>query len=173
MIVSTTLADKISPDAFKQYRDILLEDAGSPSDPIEIMLFEQLALAHFAIGRLQVRACIMDNAKLSVAFSDAATRLLGEFRRCSLALEDFRAKQAVRKERPASNDAAEKTAPAAQNGTPRPSTNGKSSSNGEKKASDSKLTTNGEVPECLRQRMGYATSDALMQTVEIGGNGKG
>ena len=178
-IVSSTVPDRINPEAFKQYRDILIETAGNPSDPIEIMLIEQLALAHFSIGRLQIKACSIDNAKLSVAYSDAATRLLGEFRRCSLALEDYRAKQIARKDWCGSIDAAENEAPTARNGKPRPSTNGngttngKASANGKKTAVDSKLATNEEVPECIRQRMGYTTKDASRQTVEISGNGKG
>ena len=174
-IVRCTMSeDVISPEAFKMYRDILLEDVGSPIDPIEIMLVEQLALAHFAIGRLQIKACIMEDAKLSATFSDAATRLLGEFRRCSLALEDYRAKQAARKERPADNDVAEKTvpAPAARNGKPRPSANGETSPNGKKKPVDTKLTTTGEIPECIRQRMRNGTNGASKRTAATARNGK-
>ena len=171
----------------------MLEDAGNPSDPIERTLIEQLALAHFSIGRLHMKACSMEVPKLAIAYSDSATRLLAEFRRCSLALEDFRAKQATRKERPVGNDVAEKTTPAKYNGKPRPSpngkkpstngkktvngrkpsTNGKKTVNGKKKAAQSKLTTNGEIPECLRERMGLAASDGLKPTAAIGANGKG
>ncbi len=42
--------------AFKKYRDRLLIDCGSPHDPIEVMLIEQLALAHLNAGRLHFRA---------------------------------------------------------------------------------------------------------------------
>jgi len=170
--IATVLGAEYNPQAFVVFRNKLLERCGDPTDPIEIMLVEQLALAHFSIGRLQIKASVIDNTKLAIAFGDSATRLLGEFRRCTLALEDFRAKQAARKEQPV-NNAAKKTAPAAQDGEPWSSTDGTSSSNGKKKAFDNKLTTNEEVPECIRQRMGYAANDALKQTVEIGGNGKG
>ena len=180
-IVSSTVSDKISPEAFKQYRDILLEDAGSPTDPIERMLIEQLALAHFSIGRLQMKACSMDVPKLAIAYADSATRLLAEFRRCSLALEDFRAKQAARKERPAGNDIAEKTAPATRNGKPRPSTNGRKPSangkktvNGKKKAMTTELGGNehGEMPEWLRKRMEYPTLNGSALAASTNGNGK-
>jgi len=177
--VNRSLAPNIEPQVFQVYRDKLLHDAGSPTDPLEVMLIEQLALAHFNIGRLHMKSCCVENPKLVIAYADSATRLLGEFRRCTLALEDFRAKQAARKERSASIDAAEMPAPEKHNGKPRPSTNGKPSANGKKtssgkkKAHDSKLTANGEVPECIRQRMGYAANGASKQTAAIGSNGKG
>ncbi|NQU24228.1 MAG: hypothetical protein HQ567_23345 [Candidatus Nealsonbacteria bacterium] len=173
-IVSSTVSDKISPEAFKQYRDILIEDAGRPSDPIEIMLIEQLALAHFSIGRLQIKACSIEVPKLAIAYADSATRLLGEFRRCSLALEEYRAKQAARKEGPASNDAVGKKASAAQNGRPRPSANGNGSANGEKKHADTELGNNGhgEMPEWLRKRMAYPTPNGSKLAAATAGNGK-
>jgi hypothetical protein len=123
--VSTSLSDDLNPAAFKLFRDKLLEDAGNPTDPIEVMLIEQVALAHFHIGRLQVRSCGAASPQLQVAYSDAATRLLGEFRRCTLALEDLRAKQDARRERNADADRVKNKAPAERNGSPRPSKNGK------------------------------------------------
>ena len=155
------------------YRNKLLQDAGSPSDPIEIMLIEQLALAHFNVGRLQIKSCSVEDPKLAVAFSDAATRLLGEFRRCTLALEDFRAKQAARKDRNESTADAEKKSPAEHNGTPRPSTNGKKPSKGKKKARDAQVTTNGEIPQCLKDRMQSPIPGVLQPTGVTGRNGKG
>ena len=168
-IMSTMLSDKISPEAFKQYRDILLEDAGSPSDPLEIMLIEQLALAHFSIGRLQVKSCSMEVPKLATAYADSATRLLGEFRRCTLALEDFRSKQAARKRESASNDAAEKTVPAARNGESLPSTNGK------KKPPTTKQRGDGhtEMPECLQKRMAPLAPNGSLLAAATSGNGRG
>ena len=94
--VSSSIAPDISTEAFKQYRRTLLEQAGSPTDPIEVMLIEQIALAHFHIGRLHLRSCSTSDGLLSVAFADAATRLTAEFRRSALALEDYRAKQIAR-----------------------------------------------------------------------------
>src|SRR5208282_2876261 len=79
--VSSSIAPDISTEAFKQYRKTLLEQAGSPTDPIEIMLIEQIALAHFHIGRLHLKSCSTAQAQLAVAFADAATRLTAEFRR--------------------------------------------------------------------------------------------
>jgi hypothetical protein len=164
--VSTSLSDGINPAAFKLFRDKLLQDAGSPTDPIEVMLIEQLALAHFHIGRLQVRSCGAASPQLQVAYSDAATRLLGEFRRCTLALEDLRAKQDARRERNASSSKARKQASAERNGAPRPSKNGK------KKAPNTELKHNGEVPQCLIDRM-TAPLPGRPQLATTGGNGTG
>jgi hypothetical protein len=178
--VASSLSGDIDPQAFKIYRDKLLQDAGNPSDPLETMLLEQLALAHFNIGRLQMKSCAVENAKLAVAYSDAATRLLGEFRRCTLALEDFRAKQIARKDRKATTASTGKEPLADRNRKPlrpingrKPSANRKKPPSRKKKPAYNKVTTTGEIPECLRQRMGLVADDALTQTAEIGANGRG
>jgi hypothetical protein len=164
--VSTSLSDNINPAAFKLFRDKLLQDAGNPTDPIEVMLIEQLALAHFHIGRLQVRSCGAASPQLQVAYSDAATRLLGEFRRCTLALEDLRAKQDARRERKAAAISARKKASAERNGAPRPSKNGK---NG---APSTRVRTNGEIPQCLKDRMTGPIPSGPQLTAATGRNGK-
>lgn len=172
-VVSTTLSDKISPEAFKQYRDILLEDAGNPNDPIEKMLIEQLALAHFSIGRLQIKACSMEVPKLAIAYADAATRLLAEFRRCSLALESFREKQAARKGPNTSTAVAKKKSPAKRNAKPRRS-NGKKVPSGEKMGLTAELGNNGhgEMPEWLQKRMAPPPNRSEL-VASTNGNGKG
>jgi len=50
----------IPTGSFELYLTALLEQAGNPSDPIERMLIEQLALAHHNLGRLYVQAAEMD-----------------------------------------------------------------------------------------------------------------
>jgi len=163
--VSTSLSENINPVAFKLFRDKLLQDAGNPTDPIEVMLIEQLALAHFHIGRLQVKSCGAASPQLQVSYADAATRLLGEFRRCTLALEDLRAKQDARRERNADAASAGKKASTERNGSPRPSKNGK------KKAPNTELSHNGEVPQCLKDRM-TAPIPGRPQLATTGGNAK-
>jgi hypothetical protein len=75
---------------FKVYLDDLLNRAGASSDPIEQMLVQQLAQAHFAIGRLHVRASGSRGTVEAVAYTAAAARLMAEFRRTSLALQAYR-----------------------------------------------------------------------------------
>jgi hypothetical protein len=155
--VAHSLSGSVSTDAFKVYRDRLIRDAGNPTDPIEIMLIEQLAMAHFHVGRLYLKSCSVDAHKLATAYADAATRLLGEFRRCTLALEDFRAKQAARKERAACIDVADKATPVGSNGKPR-----QPSRNGKKKAVDSELRTNGRCQNAFDN--GWGTQPAASRS---------
>jgi len=147
--VSASIAPHISTEAFKIYRQKLLEQSGSPTDPIEIMLIEQIALAHFHIGRLHLKSCSTAQGPLAVAYADAATRLTAEFRRSALALEDYRAKQIVRKGLAATMDTPALAAPPEQNGKP-PRTKAQ-----RKPAVVTKVDGNGhgEIPECLRKRM--------------------
>ena len=46
MAATISVAKDVGPAAFKVYLDRLLQDAGNPTDPVEIVLLEQLALAH-------------------------------------------------------------------------------------------------------------------------------
>ena len=80
------------PESFKAYIDNLLDECGSPHDPVERMLIEQLALAHHNIGRLHVKSSIASSHEESVAYAAAATRLTAEHRRLAAGLQDYRAK---------------------------------------------------------------------------------
>jgi len=76
--------------SFKSYLDAFLKDAGPPTDPVERMLLEQLALAHHSIGRLHVRAGTAEGLEAVTACHAAAARLQAEFRRSALALQAYR-----------------------------------------------------------------------------------
>jgi hypothetical protein len=76
--------------ACKRFRDRLLADAGNPSDPIEVMMIEQVVLAHMNIGRLQARSASSESVEAAKAYGTLATQLMGEFRRTCLALQMFR-----------------------------------------------------------------------------------
>jgi hypothetical protein len=84
------LGNVTGPAGWKLYRDRLLEEAGSPTDPIERMMVEQLAMAHFRIGQLHTRVAEARTVDEAKAYSAAATRLTGEFRRLALALKSYR-----------------------------------------------------------------------------------
>jgi hypothetical protein len=73
------------------YRNKLLADCGSPTDPIEVMLIEQLALAHLNMGLLHCKASNAGSVECATAYSGAASRLMGEFRRSAIALQAYRA----------------------------------------------------------------------------------
>lgn len=76
--------------AYKKYRDRLLVDCGGPSDPIEIMLIEQLALAHLNSGRLHFRAANAEGLEGARVYGGLAVLLQGELRRTALALAAYR-----------------------------------------------------------------------------------
>jgi hypothetical protein len=84
------------PEAYLQYLQTLLAEAGNPSDPIERMLIEQIALAHHNIGRLYSRAANTQHLDQSKAYYAAAVRLLAEFRRSVLAWKKYREPASVR-----------------------------------------------------------------------------
>jgi hypothetical protein len=77
---------------FKFYRDRLLADCGlgEGSDPIAVMLVEQLAIAHINVGRLHAKAATAANCDEARAYLSAAVQLAGEFRRGALALKSYR-----------------------------------------------------------------------------------
>lgn len=87
---SSLMAGLFDATAYKLFLDQLLEDCGNPSDPIERMMVEQLALAHHACGHLHVRAAQNLEYEGAVAYSAAASRLMAEFRRSALALKLLR-----------------------------------------------------------------------------------
>jgi hypothetical protein len=76
--------------AFKAYHDNVLEAAGQPTDPIEVMLVEQLLMAHHRIGDLHSLAASATKTDAAAIYNAAAVRLMGEFRKTSLALRDYR-----------------------------------------------------------------------------------
>ena len=82
--------NNVHPASFKKYRDQILAESGSPRDPVEVMLVEQLLWAHFRIGDLHAQSALADSAEIAEVYNSAATKLMGEFRRTGLALREFR-----------------------------------------------------------------------------------
>jgi len=80
------------PAAYQKFLERVVEDCGSPVDPIERMMIEQAALAHYRIATLHCRAAGTNEIDAAKVFSSAASRLLGEFRRLALALNTYRSK---------------------------------------------------------------------------------
>src|SRR5262245_7909909 len=71
------------------YLDRFLEEAGSPPDPVERLLLQQIFLSHHAIGRLHVRAGSRENVDEITACLVTAARLQSEVRKTALALEKY------------------------------------------------------------------------------------
>jgi hypothetical protein len=83
--------DKLfDPASYQVYLQRLMADSGDPPDPVERMMLEQLALAHFRVAALHVRAGRAEGLEATKILSAAAARLLGEFRRTALAFKVYR-----------------------------------------------------------------------------------
>jgi hypothetical protein len=106
--------DKFSYAAFLQR---LVARMG-PSDPLEAMLVEQLALAHHAMGRAHARASAADDPEAAKVYYSAAARLQGEYRLSLLALKSYRqaGPAAARAEEPAERPPAAQPARAGRGG---------------------------------------------------------
>ena len=89
-LVGKNFKGAVSLQAFKIYHDQLLRDSGQPTDAIEVMLIEQLMWAHHRIGDLHVQSSMADSSETTEIYNSAATRLMSEFRRTSLALREYR-----------------------------------------------------------------------------------
>jgi len=63
------VGNKYFPESYASYRDALLQQFGNPSDPLAIMLVEQLALAHHNIGLLHLRAAASKHPQAAAGFS--------------------------------------------------------------------------------------------------------
>lgn len=76
---------------FRAYLDKIRKEAGDPTDPIEVMLLEQLVVAHLRAAQLQGDAGQAQGLEATRTLNNAAARLLGEFRQTALALQSYRA----------------------------------------------------------------------------------
>jgi hypothetical protein len=83
--------DQVGPSGYRAYLDQLIKDAGHPTDPIEVLMLEQLVMAHFRIAQLHGSAGQAQGIEAVKMLSAAAARLLGEFRRTALAIRAYRA----------------------------------------------------------------------------------
>jgi hypothetical protein len=75
---------------YRVYLDRIRQDAGNPTDPVEVMLLEQLVLAHLRAAQLQANAGQAEGVEAVRLLNAAAARLLAEFRLTALALKAYR-----------------------------------------------------------------------------------
>jgi hypothetical protein len=87
MATAADLPQFDSAPAYNAYLTRLLEDFGSPSNPIAKMLVEQLALAHIRIAQLHGSAALATELEAAKTYATMAARLTGEFRRSAIALD--------------------------------------------------------------------------------------
>jgi hypothetical protein len=89
-ICAKTLKGTVRPTGYLLFREEFLRASGSPTDPVEVMMLEQLMWAHHRLGDLQAQASDANTPELIEVLNVAVTRVMGEFRRTSLALKEFR-----------------------------------------------------------------------------------
>jgi hypothetical protein len=75
---------------FRRYLDDVLKDAGNPTDPVEIMLLEQLTVSHLRAAQLQGHAGQAVGLEAIAVYNAAAARLTAEFRKTVLTLKEYR-----------------------------------------------------------------------------------
>lgn len=81
---------ELDAQAFIAYHARTLAAMGQPSDPIEVMLIEQFLLAHQQLVTLQRRAVEASSINEIEVYSRLVMRLLSEFRKTGLALQEYR-----------------------------------------------------------------------------------
>jgi len=97
------LGEAVDVEGWKAYLDDFLKQLGltAAAGPVARMMGVQLALCHFAIARLHVRAATRTSPAEVAAYNAAVGRLMTEFRRTSAALTAIAAAPRTRPRPPA------------------------------------------------------------------------
>jgi hypothetical protein len=74
------------------YLDDLVRESGNPSDPVEIMLLEQMAMCHQYSIQMQALSKKAEGVEAIELYLSGAARLSSEFRKTALALKEYRKK---------------------------------------------------------------------------------
>lgn len=70
--------------------DRVIANVGDPDDSIEVMMVEQLTMAHYRAAQLQCQAAEAKSIDAAQIYNTAAARLLAEFRKTAMALQEYR-----------------------------------------------------------------------------------
>jgi hypothetical protein len=76
--------------AFQHTRNDLLTRAGSPTDPVEIMLLETLLLTFQGVGKLHVESANAPDVEVARGYGALAVAFTAELRRLALAVQSYR-----------------------------------------------------------------------------------
>ena len=74
------------------FLDEMIQESGNPSDPLEIMLLEQMAMCHHYSIQMQAMSKKAEGIEAIELYLSSAARLSGEFRKTALALKEYRKK---------------------------------------------------------------------------------
>jgi len=81
----------VDPQSYILYHERLRADCGGPTDPIEVMLIEEIAQAHACLGLLFAKTSNGGHVEAVGIYAGATARLMAEVRRSALALQAYRA----------------------------------------------------------------------------------
>lgn len=90
VIAGKSLSANVSAGGFQVYLASVLGACGSPQDPLEAMMMQQLVQAHFRITDLNAQSATETAPETTAIYTAAASRLMAEFRRSMLALKACR-----------------------------------------------------------------------------------
>lgn len=83
---------QIEVTGYRGFLDEMVRESGNPSDPVEIMLLEQVAMCHLLSMRLQSKASQAEGTDAIELYMSGGARLSAEFRKTALALKEYRRK---------------------------------------------------------------------------------
>ena len=86
------MENMIGASGCRVYLDDLVRESGNPSDPVEIMLLEQMAICHQYSIQMQALSKKAEGIEAIELYLSGAARLSGEFRKTALAVKDYRKK---------------------------------------------------------------------------------
>jgi hypothetical protein len=84
--------NQIGVAGYRVFLDELIRESGNPSDSVENMLLEQIAMCHLLSMRLQAKASQAEGTEAIDLYLSGAARLSAEFRKTALALKEYRKK---------------------------------------------------------------------------------
>src|SRR5262249_41618823 len=92
MAAALSPSNQVEAGGYRVFLERIFEESGNPTDPIERMMIQQLALAHYRIGELHIEAANAKGTETTKLYTTATGKLLGEFRRLALALREYRSR---------------------------------------------------------------------------------
>lgn len=154
-VLAPTLKHYATAQGVKLYRDQMLAAHGNPTDPVEVMMLDQLLLAQVRIGLLQSQAAKIDAPEAVHVLQSDANSTMAEFRKTALALREYRSPKAptqvtvFKQQNVAAGNQQVALVEAAQNATGR-----------DKRASNSKLASKPELIEHVAAALPFAAANS-------------
>jgi hypothetical protein len=90
MMTALNLGAVIDDQTCSAYLRDFRQQMGEPTDPVEVMILEHLAMAHMRVAQLHAEAGRAKEIEGVAIYNAAAARLLSEFRKLALALNTYR-----------------------------------------------------------------------------------